>query len=112
MRGKTVDLSKDIRSLSDFKRNTVELMERMEESGEPMVLTVNGKAKLVVQDAASYQKLLESIDYDKAVKGIRRGLDDVKHGRSRPAQQAFAEIRKRHGIPRGIPRGISRKTRP
>jgi len=107
-----MDLSKDIRSLSDFKRNTGELMERMEESGEPMVLTVNGKAKLVVQDAASYQKLLESIDHDQAVKGIRRGLDDVKHGRSRAAQQAFAEIRKRHGIPRGISRGISRKTRP
>ncbi len=99
-----MDLGKDIRSLSDFKRNTSELMERMQESGEPMVLTVNGKAKLVVQDAASYQKLLESIDYDQTVKGIRRGLEDVKHGRTRPAQEAFAEIRKQHGIPR--------KTRP
>jgi len=89
-----MDLSKDIRSPSDFKRNTSELMEHMEESGEPMVLTVNGKAKLVVQDAASYQKLLESIDYDQAVKGIRRGLEDVKRARTRPAQQAFAGIRK------------------
>lgn len=95
-----MDLGKDIRSLSDFKRNTRELMERMEESGEPMVLTVNGNAKLVVQDAASYQKLLESIDYDEAVKGIRRGLDDVKQGRTRPAQRAFADIRKQRGIPR------------
>ena len=67
-----MDLSKDIRSLSDFKRNTGELMERMEESGEPMVLTVNGKAKLVVQDAASYQKLLESIDHDQALWRVRR----------------------------------------
>jgi prevent-host-death family protein len=99
-----MDLGKDIRSLSDFKRNTGELVERMQESGEPMVLTVNGKAKLVVQDAASYQKLLDSIDYDQAVKGIRRGLQDVKQGRTRPAQRAFAEIRKRQGIPRGIPR--------
>jgi len=95
-----MNLSKDIRSLSDFKRNTSELMERMEESGEPMVLTVNGKAKLVVQDAASYQKLLESIDYSEAVKGIRRGMDDVNEGRTKPARQAFAEIRKKHGIPR------------
>jgi prevent-host-death family protein len=100
-----MDLSKDIRSLSDFKRNTSELMDRMEESGEPMVLTVNGKAKLIVQDAASYQKLLESIDYDQAVKGIRRGLDDVKQGRSRPAAQAFPEIRKQRRIPRNISGG-------
>jgi prevent-host-death family protein len=95
-----MDLGKDIRSLSDFKRNTSELVERMEESGEPMVLTVNGKAKLVVQDAVSYQRLLESIDYDQAVKGVRRGLDDVKHRRTNPARQAFAEIRKKHRIPR------------
>ena len=95
-----MDLSKDIRSLSDFKRRTSELMERMEESGEPMVLTVNGKAKLVVQDAASYQKLMESLDYSEAVKGIRRGLEDVNEGRTRPARQAFAAIRKKHAIPR------------
>jgi hypothetical protein len=60
----------------------------------------NGKAKLVVQDAVSYQRLLESIDYDQAVKGVRRGLDDVKHRRTNPARQAFAEIRKKHRIPR------------
>jgi prevent-host-death family protein len=95
-----MDLSKDIRSLSDFKRNTSELLERMEDSGEPMVLTVNGKAKLVVQDAASYQKLMESVDYSEAVKGIRRGLDDVTEGNSKPVRQAFAAIRKKHGIPR------------
>ena len=95
-----MDLSKDIRSLSDFKRNTGELVGRMEASGEPMVLTVNGKAKLVVQDAASYQKLIESIDYSEVVKGIRRGLDDVKEGRTKPARQAFSEICKKHGIRR------------
>jgi prevent-host-death family protein len=100
MRGIQMDLSKDIRSLSDFKRNTSELMERMEESGEPMVLTINGKAKLIVQDAASYQKLLESIDYSEAVKGIRRGMDDVKHGRTKPAAAALADIRRKHSIGR------------
>jgi prevent-host-death family protein len=95
-----MNLSKDIRSLSDFKRNTSELMERMEESGEPMVLTVNGKAKIVVQDAASYQKLLESFDYGDTVKSIRHGMDDVKQRRTKPAKRAFNEMRKKHGIGR------------
>ena len=89
-----MDLSKDIRSLSDFKRNTSVLVERMQESGEPMVLTVNGKAKLIVQDACSYQKLLESLDYAEAVKGIRRGLHDVAQGRTKPVREAFSAIRK------------------
>jgi prevent-host-death family protein len=90
-----MDLGKDIRSLSDFKRNTVQLMDRMVESGEPMVLTVNGKAKLVVQDAASYQRLLDSMDYIEAVKGIRRGMDDIRDGRSKAVASAFSEIRKK-----------------
>jgi prevent-host-death family protein len=95
-----MDFSKDVRSLSDFKRNTSELMERMEESGEPMVLTVNGKAKLVVHDAASYQQLMESMEYGQALKGIRQGMDDVAEGRTRPARQAFAAIRKKNGVRR------------
>lgn len=88
-----IDLSKDIRSLSDFKRNSAALLDQMEQSGRPVVLTVNGKAKLVVQDATSYQKLIDALDYTEAVDGIRRGLDDVKHGRTQPAREAFAEIR-------------------
>ena len=99
MRGLLWISAKDIRSLSDFKRNTSELMQRMEESGEPMVLTVNGKAKLVVQDAASYQKSIAVTDYNEAVEGIRSGLEDVRHGRTKPAAQAFSELRKKRGIP-------------
>jgi prevent-host-death family protein len=93
-----IDLSQDIRSLSDFKRSTGELVDRMQESGHPMVLTVNGKAKLIVQDAAAYQKLLETLDHAEAVAGIRRGLKDVKNGRTQPAAKAFAQIRKKHAI--------------
>lgn len=94
-----IDLGQDIRSLSDFKRNTSELVDRMQDSGHPMVLTVNGKAKLVVQDATAYQKLMDALDYAEAVAGIRSGLADVKAGRSQPARAAFAEIRAKRKIP-------------
>ena len=43
-----LDLANDIRSLSDFKRNTVDLLDRIRKTGNPMVLTINGKAELVV----------------------------------------------------------------
>ena len=46
-----LDLANDIRSLSDFKRNTVDLLDRLRKTGHPLVLTINGKAELVVQDA-------------------------------------------------------------
>lgn len=93
-----IDLSKDILSLSDFKRNTTEFIKRLAERGHPLVLTVNGTPELVVQDIESYQKMLKRIDRAEAIEGIRRGLEDVKHGRTRPADEAFDEIRRKHNI--------------
>lgn len=92
-----LDLAKDIRSLSDFKRNTLELVDRLRKTGHPLVLTVNGKAELVVQDAAAYQALLDRVE---AIEGIQRGLADVKAGRTKPARQVFARLRRKHVIPR------------
>jgi PHD/YefM family antitoxin component YafN of YafNO toxin-antitoxin module len=51
----------DILSLTEFHRHRKMHMERLHATGRPEILTVNGKAKLVVQDAAAYQELLERI---------------------------------------------------
>jgi hypothetical protein len=51
----------DIASLTDFHRNSPTHCKRLKQSGRPEVLTVNGKAVLVVQDAAAYQRLLEVV---------------------------------------------------
>ncbi len=59
--------SHDIRSLSDFKRNTTDLLDRLRTTGHPLVLTINGKAELVVQDAEAYQALLDRVE---AIEGI------------------------------------------
>ena len=92
-----LDLANDIRSLSDFKRNTVELLDRLHKTGHPMVLTINGKAEVVVQDAGAYQTLLDRVE---AIEGIQRGLADVKAGRTKPARQVFERLRRKHAIPR------------
>ena len=92
-----LNLANDIRSLSDFKRNTSDLLDRLRTTGHPLVLTINGKAELVVQDAEAYQALLDRVE---AIEGIQRGLADVKGGRTKPARQVFAQLRRKHGIPR------------
>jgi prevent-host-death family protein len=92
-----LDIANDIRSLSDFKRNTTDLLDRLRTTGHPLVLTINGKAELVVQDAEAYQALLDRVE---AVEGIQRGLADVKAGRTKPARQVFARLRRKHDIPR------------
>ena len=88
----------DIHSLTDFQRNTKEFVQRMKETGRPIVLTVNGKAELVVQDAESYQRMLDQLDRLEAIEGIRKGLDDVRNGRTRPFEEAMDELSRRHEV--------------
>ena len=88
----------DIYSLTDFQRHAKEHIERLKQTGQPEVLTVNGKAELVVQDAASYQKLLELLDQAEALEGIRQGLESMRRGEGRPAAEVWQRIRKKHSI--------------
>ena len=56
------------------------------------MLTVNGKAELVVQDAESYQQLLEAKDRMEAIEGIKRGLQSMKSNAGKPAAEFFSEF--------------------
>jgi hypothetical protein len=96
-----LDISRDIKPLSNFKRDSVSLVGQLKRTGRPVVLTINGKAEIVVQDAKSYQHLLELIDRAEAVIGIRKGLTAMNRGEGIPAEQAFEKLRKKHKIPRG-----------
>ena len=84
----------DIRSLTDFQRNTKAHLRRLKSSGRPALLTVNGRAELIVQDAAAFEDMLD------AIRGIQRGLDAMKEGTGKPFRQALDEIRLKYKIPR------------
>ena len=84
----------DIRSLTDFQRDTKAHLKRLKRTGRPEVLTVNGRAELIVQDAAAYE---ETID---AIRGIQRGLDEMEAGSGEPARIVLDRIRAKHKIPR------------
>ena len=89
-----MDLSRDIDSLTHFKRNTSVVIEQIKATGQPMVLTVNGKAEVVVQDAASYQQMLDLVDRAEAVLGIKKGLESIERGEGLSAEEAFLKLRK------------------
>ena len=82
-----LNLSRDIRSLSEFKRNTPEFMKQLRSTGQPVVLTINGKAELVVQAAEGYQELLENISHEENVQFIKGSHDQVKAGKVVPMRQ-------------------------
>jgi hypothetical protein len=84
----------DIRSLTDFQRNTKAHLRRLKSTGRPEVLTVNGKAELIVQNAAAYEETLD------AIRGIQRGLDEAAAGKGEPARKVLDRIRAKYKIPR------------
>jgi len=95
-----LDITKDIQSLTTFRRRSGDFMKQLKKSKRPVVLTVKGKAAAIVQDAEAYQRLLDVAARADAQEGIRQGLDDVAHGRTRPVRKAFDEIRRKHDMPR------------
>lgn len=90
-----VHLTRDIDSLSNFKRDTSKFVEQMKETGRPVVLTINGKAELVVQDAESYQRLLNLAERIESLEGLRQSLDDADAGRVRPMRPFVNSLGKR-----------------
>ncbi len=93
-----IDLVKDIDSLSNFKRNTSRFVKQMKKSGSPVVLTVNGKAQVVVQDAESYQRLLEQVEQAETITAINEGITAFKNGEFKPAREALEDLKKKYDI--------------
>jgi PHD/YefM family antitoxin component YafN of YafNO toxin-antitoxin module len=88
-------------SLSNFKRNTPEFLRKLKETGHPVVLTINGKAELVVQDTASYQKLIELAERAERMDALKASLNDMKAGRVIPADDVLTEMRQIRGGKKG-----------
>jgi hypothetical protein len=94
-----IDLT-EIRSLTEFVRHSKECVGKIKRKKSPMVLTVNGKAEVVVQDAQSYQEMLAKFDAVQTHEAIRRGLEQADRGESRPASDVFYEMSAKHGLSR------------
>jgi prevent-host-death family protein len=89
-----MDLSRDIHPLTDFKRKTPEFLRQLKATGHPLVLTVNGKAELVVQDAKSYQRLLDLAERLETIQAVKEGLASADRGEGRSMDDAFDELEK------------------
>lgn len=92
-----IDL-REVRSVTEFQRNIKEYVGRLKRKKTPLLLTVNGRAELVVQDAETYQEMLDRLEHAKTVAAIRRGIKDAEEGRIMPLDHAVKKLRKKHGL--------------
>ncbi|MEI6083639.1 MAG: type II toxin-antitoxin system Phd/YefM family antitoxin [Verrucomicrobiota bacterium] len=83
-------LSESVMSISEVKANAAQLIEKMQDTHQPVVITQNGRATAIVQDMQSYEQTQESLAL---LKILALSQADITHGRVKPVRQAFAEVR-------------------
>ncbi len=89
----------DIHPLTGFLRDHKSHIERLAATGRPEVLTVNGTARVVVQDIESYQKMLDDLDAAKTHGILRDRLASLDRGEPGiPASKVLGQVRRRLGI--------------
>ncbi len=89
-------LPEDITPLTDFKRDTAAYIRKLQKTGRAQVLTVNGRAEVVVQSAKSYQQAMDLIDQAQTVSILQKRLADVDRGIDLlPPREAVLAARRR-----------------
>lgn len=94
----SMKLTRDIQSLTAFKRDTNRLVKQIKETKAPLILTVNGKPSVVVQDAESYDELMRLKDQMEMIAAVKKGLESMRKGEGRDADEFFAELESKYGI--------------
>ena len=78
-----------VKPISYLKSHAAEIVRDITESGEPMLITQNGEAKVVVQDAQSYEDLQQTVAL---LKILAMGQKDIETGNFTPTDEVFAEL--------------------
>lgn len=91
----SINLSEDIRSVTDLKRHTREILQQVHKTGRPVILTVNGRADAVILDARTYEKHLSAFNLARL---LAEGEADVSAGRVRGARAVLGEFKNAHKV--------------
>jgi prevent-host-death family protein len=90
-------VSEDIVPVSDFKAQAADWLKRVAETGQPLVITQNGKAAGVLLSPVEFDRLCERARF---VAAVEEGLADADAGRLTSHQEVVASMRARYGAKR------------
>jgi prevent-host-death family protein len=85
-------LSSQIKPISYLKAHAAEIVRTMAERQEPLIITQNGEAKVVIQDIASYEQLQDTLAL---LKVLALGNRQIEEGKLQPAEGAIANLKER-----------------
>ena len=90
-----MNLTEDIRSVTDLKRHTREILDHVHATGRPVVLTVNGRADAVLLDVVAYQKHLQAASLARLLAPAEA---EAVEGNTRPATDFLEEFKRDRNI--------------
>ena len=91
-----------IHPVSDFSRKPAEHIKRLKETGRPEILTVNGKAEIVIQSAKAYEEMVDLLG---TLEKIARAAKEHDEGKGIPVDAFFSGFEKKHGLKRDAIQG-------
>ena len=92
----------NIKPLTDFLRNSKSHIESLKRSGDPEILTVNGEAAVVVQDAVAYESLVAQARQARDDERLRQALESLRDGKGAgiPLDVAIESLRSKYAAGR------------
>ena len=88
-------LSSQIRPISYLKAHAAEIVRNLVNQQEPMIITQNGEAKVVIQDIESYEKTQQTMAL---LKILAIGMRQVEEGKFLPAEKVIKRLRQRREV--------------
>jgi len=85
-------LAQAVKPISYVKANMAEIIRKISEDGQPIVITQNGEAKAVLMDVREYDQIQQSLAM---VKILARSSKNLEEGKYRAADEVFADIRRK-----------------
>lgn len=88
-------LSENIKPISYLKANAAEVIEKLKSDHQPMVITQNGEAAMVVQSVADYEQTQETLSL---LKMLAQSQQAFAEGKTVSSEEAFSRLRERRGL--------------
>ena len=80
-------------SLAEFRDAAAETLERVNRTGEPEAITVDGQVRAMLLSPAAYEKLVRDAEDERYYAGMRQAIREHQEGKGRPATEYFDELR-------------------
>ncbi len=90
-----ISLAEDIRSVTDLKRNTKDIVAQVHRTGRPVIVTVNGRADIILLDLATYEN---QVSTQKMAELLAPAEKDIRLKKTRPLKQFLKEFKNAHKI--------------